>query len=160
MENEYLKIFLMAMLPIAELRLSIPVGLLEYNLSWVYVFIASIAGNFIICIPIIYGFRYAERILRKNYYSRKFLERIFRRTRSRGRIINLYKYYGLILFVAIPFPLTGAWTGCLASYLFGFSKKKSLIAIMLGLIISASLVTIITKFLSYLLIYIGYDTSL
>ena len=144
------------MIPITELRLSIPIGLLEYNLNWIYVFIVSIAGNFIICIPIVYGFKYFEKLFKKNYYSNKFLHWIFRRTRSKGKVINLYKYYGIILFVGIPLPLTGAWTGCLASYLFGFSRKKSLIAILIGLVISASLVTLITNFLEYLLVYIGY----
>ena len=74
-------------------------------------------------------------------------------------MINLYKYYGIILFVGIPLPLTGAWTGCLASYLFGLSRTKTLGAVLVGLIISATLVTIVTNFLHYLLPYIGYDLT-
>ena len=85
------------------------------------------------------------------------LRKIFSRTRSRGRIINRYKYYGVILFVAIPLPFTGAWTGSLASYLFGFNKKKSLIAIFIGLLISGTIVTTITLFSQWLLPYIGYS---
>ena len=159
MENEYIKLFLLSMLPITELRLSVPIGLIEYKLDWLYVFIVSVAGNFIVCIPILYLFRYLEYLLKKNYYGKKALNFIFRRTRSKSKIINLYKYYGIILFVGIPLPLTGAWTGCLASYLFGLSRKKTLIAVLIGLIISATLVTIITNFLQYLLPYLGYDLT-
>ena len=159
MENEYIKLFLLSMLPITELRLSVPIGLIEYKLDWLYVFIVSVAGNFIVCIPILYLFRYLEYLLKKNYYGKKALNFIFRRTRSKSKIINLYKYYGIILFVGIPLPLTGAWTGCLASYLFGLSRKKTLIAVLVGLIISATLVTIITNFLQYLLPYLGYDLT-
>ena len=159
MENEYIKLFLLSMLPITELRLSVPIGLIEYRLDWLYVFIVSVAGNFIVCIPILYLFRYLEYLLKKNYYGKKALNFIFRRTRSKSKIINLYKYYGIILFVGIPLPLTGAWTGCLASYLFGLSRKKTLIAVLVGLIISATLVTIITNFLQYLLPYLGYDLT-
>ena len=159
MENEYIKLFLLSMLPITELRLSVPIGLIEYRLDWLYVFIVSVAGNFIVCIPILYLFKYLEYLLKKNYYGKKVLNFIFRRTRSKSKIINLYKYYGIILFVGIPLPLTGAWTGCLASYLFGLSRKKTLIAVLVGLIISATLVTIITNFLQYLLPYLGYDLT-
>ena len=160
MANEYLKIFFLSMLPITELRLTVPIGLLDYDLSWFYVFIICIAGNFIICIPILYLMQYVEKIFKKNYYTNKVLDNIFKRTRTKSKIINLYKYYGIIIFVSIPLPLTGAWTGCLASYLFGFSKKKTLAAIMVGLLISASLVTVISLFLEYLLIYVGYSGTI
>ena len=62
MENEYLKIFFISMLPITELRLTIPIGLLEYNLNWFYVFAISVLGNFIVCIPLVYLLRFIETI--------------------------------------------------------------------------------------------------
>ena len=61
-------------------------------------------------------------------------------------MIYLLKFYGLIFFVGIPLPLTGVWTGSLAAYLFGLSKKKSILAITSGLILSASIVTSISVF--------------
>ncbi len=157
MDNKYLSVFFYSMLPITELRLTIPLGLIEYDLLWIHVFFISIIGNFLICIPIVYLFKYIDKLFNKNYYLRKFLNKIYKRTRSRGRIINMYKYYGLIAFVGIPLPFTGAWTGCLASHLFGFSRKKTLFAIFIGLILSASIVTFVTFFLRFLLVYIGYS---
>jgi len=157
MENEYLEIFLISMLPITELRLSVPLGITCYELNWLYVSLIAILGNFLICIPIVYFFSYFESILRKNKYAKLILEKIFSRTRSKSKIINKYKYYGVLFFVGLPLPFTGAWTGSLASYLFGFEKKKTLIAIFAGLILSATIVTIISIFLDHLLVYIGHE---
>lgn len=157
MENEYLEIFLISMLPVTELRLSVPLGISCYELNWLYVYVVAILGNFLICIPIVYFFSYFESILKKNKYAAIALKKIFSRTRSKSRVINRYKYYGIVLFVGIPLPFTGAWTGSLASYLFGFKKKKTLIAIFVGLLISATIVTIISIFLENLLTYIGYE---
>ena len=91
MENEYIKLFLLSMLPITELRLSVPIGLIEYKLNWISVFAISVAGNFIICIPILYLFKYFENLLKKNYYTNKVLDWVFKRTRSKSKMINLYK---------------------------------------------------------------------
>ena len=66
--DEYINIFFYSMLPITELRLSIPIGLLEYNMNWIHVFLISIAGNFIVCVPIVYFFKYIEKLFNKNYY--------------------------------------------------------------------------------------------
>ena len=156
MENKYLEIFLTSMLPVTELRLSVPLGVVCYSLNWLYVALLAILGNFAICIPILYLFSYFESILNKNKYSSLLLKKIFSRTRSKSKIINKYKYYGILFFVGIPLPFTGAWTGSLASYLFGFDKKKSLLAIFFGLIISAIIMTFASLFLDRLLIYLGY----
>ena len=157
MENKYLEILLMSTLPITELRLSIPIGITCYELNWLYVFLMAVLGNFLICVPILYFFSYFELILNKNKYTALILRKIFSRTRSKSKIINKYKYYGILLFVSLPLPFTGAWTGSLASYLFGFDKKKTLIAVFLGLLLSAAIVTIISIFLDHLLVYIGHD---
>ena len=147
------------MLPISELRGSIPLGILFYELSWFYVFVLSVLGNFLICIPLLYLLGYFETLMKKNRHTDKAIRIIFSNTKSKSKMINLYKYYGVMLFVAIPLPLTGAWTGCLASYLFGFSRKKTLLAIMAGLIISATIMTIMTLSFDQLLIYTGYSKS-
>ena len=107
--------------------------------------------------PTQWGHRFKSLILNKNKYTASFLKKVFLRTRTKSKIINKYKYYGILLFVALPLPFTGAWTGSLASYLFGFNKKKTLIAIFLALILSGMIVTIISIFLDHLLIYIGHE---
>ena len=114
------------MLPITELRLSIPLGVVCYDLNWISVYLIAVLGNFLVCVPIIYFFSYLEPILRRNRYANFILKRVFSKTRTKSKIINSYKYYGIILFVGLPLPFTGAWTGALASYLFGFKRKKTL----------------------------------
>lgn len=155
--NEQVVILFMSMLPITELRLTIPYAILEYNLHPIAALSISLFGNFLICIPIVFLFKYAEIILKKYSFTNYFLMKIYSRTRSKSRLINKYQYLGLIIFVGIPAPVTGAWTGCLASHLLGFSRKKSLIAILFGLIISGSIVLLITISFQNLLIYIGYE---
>ena len=153
----YFKIFFLSMLPITELRLSVPIGYFEYEMPLAGLLLSSIAGNFLICIPVLYLIASVEKIVLKNKLGERSLNYIYNRTRSKTKIIQKYKYFGIILFVGIPLPLTGAWTGCLASHLFGFSKKKTLIAVILGLIISSTLMTLIILFFKSILIYTGYE---
>ena len=158
--SEYIILMAMSMLPVTELRLTVPYGILYYNLHPMVVVFISIIGNFLICIPIVYFFKYIDTFLQKYYLTNLFLKKIYSRTRSKSQKINKYKYVGLIIFVGIPAPITGAWTGCLASHLFGFSNKKSLMAILIGLFISATIVLVITISFQNLLSYIGYESKL
>ena len=59
-------------------------------------------------------------------------------------LINNFKLFGLIIFVGIPMPFTGVWTGALAAYLLSIEKKRAVAGIIIGVIISACIVTVIT----------------
>ncbi len=144
--NELIKIFLYAMTPIGELRLSIPIGITHYNINLWLVYIVSVLGNIIPPILIIY---LAPKITKKlQGKSKKFdqiLDWVFTRTRHRTKkYINKYGAIGLMLFVAIPLPNTGAWTGSIAAWLFGVNKKTALIYTTLGVMIAGIIVTILT----------------
>ena len=139
--NEAIKIFILSLLPITELRFSIPYGIYKTDLSILHVVFLSIIGNIFIGILIIYIIGPIMTILDNNKYFSKLIDFIFKRTRSRGKLIYRLKFIGLIIFIGVPLPLTGVWTGSLASYLFGISKKDSVIAIILGVFISSSIVT-------------------
>ena len=132
------------MFPITELRLAIPIGVSIWGLSWQSAFLFSIAGNLLISIPILFLLKPVSFFLQRWKVWRRFFKWLFARTRKRGYYIDNIKFLGLVLFVALPLPGTGAWTGCVASFVFGVNYKKSLIAIFLGLIISASIVTLLT----------------
>ena len=58
--------------------------------------------------------------------------------------VEKYGYFGLTLFVAVPLPITGAWTGTLGAWFFGMDKLKSTLAILLGVLIAGIIVTIVT----------------
>ena len=146
LENEHLKIFIMSMLPVTELRASIRWGIKFYSLSVFEIVLLSLLGNILIGVLVLYALGPLMELLSKNKIFKKILLYIFNRTKRKGKMIYLLKFYGLILFVGIPLPLTGVWTGSLAAYLFGLSKKKSILAITSGLILSASIVTSISVF--------------
>ena len=156
-DNGHLAIFFSSMFPITELRGSVPFGILVLELGWVSVFLLSLLGNFLICIPVLYLLKYIDKAMRKNKHADRLIQAIFRRTRSKSKMILSYKYYGLMFFVAIPFPLTGAWTGCLASYLLDLDKRKSLLFIIAGLAISCTIMTLMTLFFDQMLVYTGYS---
>ena len=138
--------FLLAMLPIAELRLSIPIalGALELPLWQAYIF--SVIGNYIPAVLILYFFGPISKFLSKDEkIFAKFFSWLF--TRTRNKFDKKYKTWGniaLLLFVAIPLPVTGAWTGALAAWLFGINKKDSLLYILLGILLSGIIVSLIS----------------
>ena len=146
------------MLPILELRITIPYGILKSNIDWLVVFVICVLGNFLICIPILYFLEYFDRLAKRFQFFNKVLNRVYKRTRSKANIINKYNYIGIILFVGTPLPLTGAWTGCLASHLLGLDKKKTLGSIFIGLTMSALIVTAISLVAENLLPWIGITT--
>tara|TARA_B100001142_G_scaffold65922_1_gene65507 strand:- start:21978 stop:22451 length:474 start_codon:yes stop_codon:yes gene_type:complete len=146
LNNEHLKVFILSMLPITELRGSIPWGIKFYSLSVYEIVLISIIGNILIGVLILYAIGPIMYILSKNNLFKNFLNYIFKRTKKKGKMIYFLKFYGLILFVGIPMPLTGVWTGSLAAFLFGLSRKKSIIAITLGVLISSFIVTSISVF--------------
>ena len=154
--GKYLELFFLSMAPIVELRLSLALGLVGYDgLDWRLVVIFCVLGNFLICIPVLYFLNYFDKLSESYPFLNKILNKVYIRTRSRANIINKYNYLGIILFVGIPLPLTGAWTWCLASHLLGLDRKKTLISVFLGLIISSGIVASISIFAQHSLSYLG-----
>ena len=140
-------LFFISMLPIAELRVAIPLGLTIYKLDVITTFIYSVAGNLVPMFFILYLIDPVSQYLMK--HSRifnKFFTRLFEKTRIKfsKRSVKYGSFFALVLFVAIPLPLTGCWTGSLAAFLFQIPKKYAILAISLGVIIAGIIVTILT----------------
>jgi uncharacterized membrane protein len=76
----------------------------------------------------------------------RFVEWLFARTRRKGAKIEKYETLGLIMFVAIPLPVTGAWTGSMAGHIFGLEKTRSLLACFAGVCIAGLIMTILAVF--------------
>ena len=125
-------VFVISMLPILELR----GGLLAASIigmDFIPAYIISILGN---CLPIpfVLKFKTTEKIVVK--LEKKIL--------SKKAQIEKYGYLGLLLFVGIPLPGTGAWTGAGLAVLLRLDKKKSSIAIFLGVILASIIMSIIS----------------
>jgi len=142
--EEILEVLLVAASPIAELRAAIPLAILTFDFPWYHALLLAIIGN-LLPVPFILLFLdTATRLLSRAPLFKKWLDWLFERTRRRGKIIERYKRIGLVLFVAIPLPVTGAWTGSLAAVLFGVSFKYAFISIFAGVIIAGIIVTCLT----------------
>ena len=134
-------IFFISLLPVIELRGSIPIGYYQ-GLPWYTNMITSIIGN-ILPVPFILLFVVKVfEFMKKRNIMVNVIEKIEKRAMSRSESIANNDFLGLMLFVAIPFPGTGAWTGALIAALLQFDRKKSFVYIFIGVLIAASLVTL------------------
>ena len=147
---DLIEILIISMLPITELRFSIPYyfsrrtfvakGFYCFN-YWQYTnWHVNYNDN-----------RTNYEFFKKNYYFRRIINYIINRTKNKSKMIEIYKFLGLVLFIGIPAPFTGVWTGSLAAYLLSFEKKKSHLGIIIGVMISATIVLIITLFVKELI---------
>jgi len=132
------------MTPIGELRLAIPLALIKFNLTIGQAYVLSVLGNMI---PVIFWLLFLEKIsgfLSKHSSSFKtFFNWLFARTRR--RIAGRYRAIGyatLVLLVAIPLPVTGAWTGTAAAYLLGIPFWRALGLIGAGVAIAGVVITL------------------
>lgn len=142
--SDVLKVFGLAALPISELRGAIPLGILELNMEWYQALPIAIAGNLLPIPFILLLVDWFTRRLSRVAFLARIISRVFAMTRRRGRVIQRYERLGLILFVAIPLPVTGAWTGSLAAVLFGLKFRHSMLSIILGVLIAGGIVTAAT----------------
>jgi len=139
---QWFQIFFLSMIPWLESRYVIPFAISSFGWDWWQAFPIAVAGNMLPVPFILLFFKFAEKFLRNYKFWTRIMDWLFSRTRRRADSkIQKYEYLGLILFVAIPLPFTGAWTGSLIAYLFDLKFSKSLLTIFIGVIIAASVVT-------------------
>ena len=126
-----LKVFVLAALPISEVRGSVPLGL-YFGLSPIKIVLLSILGSVLPVFPILWGLNTLTQHLRKINIFDRFFEWLFRRTHSKSKLIERLEEVGLAIFIAIPSPFTGVWTGCVAAYLFELPLIPTFIAAFVG----------------------------
>lgn len=132
--------------PISELRGAIPVAIASFHFPIYYAFLVAVIGNLLPVPFILLLLDRAVRLLSRVQLFERFFNWLFERTRRRGKMIERYERIGLVLFVAIPLPVTGAWTGSLAAVLFGLKFKHALLSIFIGILIAGAIVTCVTHF--------------
>ena len=125
---------LVSMLPVIELRGGLPFGV-ALGLPYYLAFPAAVAGNLIPAPFIIVYIRRIFALMRK-YLPRLngLVDNLEKKAHLKGKKVQKYQYIGLWLFVAIPLPGTGAWTGCLAAAFLGMRLKKAMPAVVLGVL--------------------------
>jgi len=144
-----IKTLLTAMTPIGELRAALPIALLSYKMNILPAYILSVLGNMIPVFVLILFWKYSVKFFMQNFkICEKFFNWLFERTRKKfeGKY-NKWGKLALVIFVAIPLPVTGAWTGSLAAWLFDFKYWESILLIFLGVCVSGIIITLLS--LSY-----------
>ncbi|HDM37699.1 MAG TPA: ligand-binding protein SH3 [Candidatus Omnitrophica bacterium] len=134
---------ILASLPIIEARYAIPISYVLMDLSLSKVFILSIIGNMLPVIPLLLFLEPISRKLRRFRLWCRFFDRLAERTRKRAYLIQKYETLGLILFVSIPLPVTGAWTGALAASIFKIKFRYAFLAILVGVVIASLFISIL-----------------
>jgi len=141
MTKHYLITALLALVPISEVRGAIPYGYFN-GLPIVNVVLLSMLINMMV--PVI-GFAFLNTLHRTlmkwHFYARIFGKLIEKARYKVGDKVRKYGIWGLTAFVAIPLPITGAWTGVLGAWVLDLDRKKSIPAIMLGVAIATAIVT-------------------
>ncbi|NYT12074.1 MAG: small multi-drug export protein [Methanomassiliicoccales archaeon] len=133
---EWLTVIILSMSPISELRGAIPVGV-AMGLDPLAVFIVAVTFNALVYLPVTFGLRYTYAFFSTRWdWLRRFIEGI--REKRRG-VIEKYGLFGVVVFVAIPLPITGAWTGTLLVWLFDLDFKKGWLAVVAGVLISGTI---------------------
>lgn len=137
---ELILIILTAMAPISELRGAIPLGFV-LGLSPILIVISAIVANCLVFFPVYFALKF---FYKKYLYKIKIFQKYMRSVQKKRSVIDKYGYLGLCIFVAIPLPMTGAWTGTILAWLLGMEWKKSFAAISLGVIIAGIIITALT----------------
>ena len=143
--------FIVASLPVVELRGAIPIGVwLELPLG--KAFIVSVLGNLVPIIPLVYGLEYFFKLLCRVKIGERFVCWIRRRAEARSHRVKMYQAFGLMLFVGVPFPGTGVWTGSVVAQLCGIRRSHQLLAMAAGVLIAGTIVTVF--------LYLGIESYL
>jgi len=130
------------MSPVFELRGSIPLAMGVYGLSPLESYLISVTGNLIPVVLLLLYLEPVSRYLMRYRSGKKFFTWLFSRTYRRH--VDNHRKYGvlaLIFFVALPLPVTGAWTGSAIAFLFGLKFRCAFPAIALGVFIAGVVVT-------------------
>lgn len=135
--------FAISMVPVIELRGAIPYGA-SMELPFYMSFLLSVLGNML---PVPFLVLFVRKIfnwLKTMKVFKKVVDKMEARVLGKRDVLTKYERFGLAIFVAIPLPGTGAWTGAMLAGLLGMRLKDSLPAIFIGVIIAALIVTAVS----------------
>ena len=145
MGGEFIFTLLVSMIPVIELRVGIPFGV-GLGLPYPVAFIAAVIGNIL---PVPFIIIYIRRIFQwlRAHFPRLdgMVDALERKAHLKGDKVSRYKYLGLMLFVGIPLPGTGVWTGALAAAFLDMPLRKAMPSIIAGVILAGCIMTGLTS---------------
>ena len=136
------QVLLATVLPISELRGGMWLGIVIFELDPLLIFGIAVITNILIFFPIFFALRlFYDKVLYRIPLFNKYLDNLRKRGKPK---VDKYGFWGLFLFVAIPLPLTGVYTGTILAWLLGMDWKKAFPAIAFGVLIAGGVVLLIT----------------
>lgn len=143
--QQVLWVLFVAALPVSELRGAIPLAILSFQFDPLTAYILSVLGNLLPIPFLLTLLAPVTNLLCRVSFLDRLISWLFARTRRKhGTLVERFGALALVLFVAIPLPATGAWTGALVAHLFGIPFRYALPLITLGVLIAGVLVTLAT----------------
>ena len=138
----WLVVLLAAALPVSELRGAIPLAIGVYGYDPWEAYLLAVLGNLLPVVPLLLFLGPVSDWLRRFTFWDKFFTWLFSRTRRKYiREHESFSLTALALFVAVPLPVTGAWTGCAIAFLLGFRFWPAFAAISIGVLLAGVIVT-------------------
>ncbi len=138
----WLVVLLAAALPVSELRGAIPLAIGVYGYDPWQAYLLAVLGNLLPVVPLLLFLGPVSDWLRRFTFWDKFFTWLFSRTRRKYiREHESFSLTALALFVAVPLPVTGAWTGCAIAFLVGFRFWPAFAAISIGVLLAGVIVT-------------------
>ncbi len=148
MYKDILDLFLISISPFGEAKVGIPIAIAIDKLATTTILLVGVLGNLLV-FPLFYKcIEISNKHLLKNKLYKKSAIKLSLRARGKTKnVIGKYGSWGLMIFVMIPLPFTGAYIGTIASYIFGMNYRRSLFAISCGIIISCTAIAYGIEFL-------------
>ena len=142
--GEELCVFFCSMLPVIELRGAIPMAF-ALGLPWWQAYLISVLGNLL---PVPFILLLINAVIKwmassKVPFFNKIADFLLKKVEKNRDRIEKYSFWGLCLFVAIPLPMTGAWTGSLVAAVVGVKPLKAFLSALLGVLLAGVIVTLI-----------------
>lgn len=135
------QIILLSALPVTELRATIPLAL-ALGLSPLRAMTLAVCGNLLPILPLVCFLEPLSRRLRQHPFLDDIFQKVLTKTRRKGSGVQKYGALGLLLFVAVPLPGTGAWSGAILAWLLGINPFYTLWALSGGVILAGLAVTL------------------
>lgn len=135
--------FVLAMLPVSELRGAMIFAASPFgNLPLSQALPISIIGNLIPVLPILMLLEPVSRLGSRFYLGERFFDWVFERARAKSEKVKRFEKLGLVMFVSIPLPVTGAWTGAAVAFVLGLKPREAFPPIVAGVMIAGMVMSI------------------
>jgi uncharacterized membrane protein len=135
-----LTVVIIGAMPVAELRLALPVALNLFGFNWYYALFLSVLGNMLPVPVLLLLWKGLSKLLYKIPFMRKPLDRHFKKMRAKSEAIGKYKFWGMLVFVAVPLPFTGAWTAAFVATILGMKFSTAFWSIFGGVFVAGLIV--------------------